>query len=214
MLNASVLVLNKSWVAVHITPARRALGLLYLGAARAVHPLDYSLYDFDDWVELSQDGLGGRYIHSPTTRLRLPEVILLNHFNGFVRHEARLSRLSILERDRYRCQYCGRVMPRSRLTIDHVIPQSRGGVESWDNLVAACMDCNVRKGSRTPEEAQMPLLRTPRRPAWLPRFGSRIPDDQLRIWRRFVVDGSPWRLPQADESDESDNVEQPLPAAE
>lgn len=214
MLNVSVLVLNKSWVAVHITPARRALTLLYLGAARAVHPVDYSLYAFEDWLELSQDGLGGRYIHSPTTRIRLPEVIQLNQFNGFVRHEARLSRLSILERDRHQCQYCGRVMPRSRLTIDHVIPQSRGGVETWDNLVTACMPCNVRKGNRTPEEAQMPLLRDPRRPSWLPRFGTRIPDDQLRVWRRFVVDGSAWHLPHVDDALDLGGLSMPLSAVE
>lgn len=79
MLEGNVLVLNKSWAAVHIASSRRALTLLYIGAARAVHPHDYSLHDFDQWVELSQDGLGGHYINTTSFRVRVPEVILLKH---------------------------------------------------------------------------------------------------------------------------------------
>ncbi len=198
MLNTHVLVLNKSWAAVHITAARRALSLLYIGMARAVHPEDYSLYGFEDWLELSQTGLRGRHIYTPTLRVRIPEVILLTHFNDFIRCEARFSRQSIFERDRNLCQYCGTLLPRSQLTIDHVIPHSRGGGESWENLVVACMKCNVHKGSRTPEEAGMPLLRRPVRPAWLPRFGMRVPADQLTVWQRFL-DTHFWNVPvQAD----------------
>lgn len=185
-LDDHVLVLNRSWVAVHITPVRRALTLLYLDLARAVHPTAYSLHEFDEWLELSQDGLGGRYIHTPTLRIRVPEVILLKEFNGMVRHEARFSRHSIFERDRNTCQYCGKVFPRSQLTLDHVLPQSRGGQETWENLVVACMRCNVRKGNLTPEEAGMTLLRKPSRPTWLPRFGMRFPNHHVQVWKRFV----------------------------
>ena len=73
-----------------------------------------------------------------------------------------LSRKNVLRRDRHRCQYC---RSNDRLTIDHVIPKSRGGKDTWENLVAACVPCNNRKGSRTPEEAGMPLLRKPFRPS-------------------------------------------------
>ncbi|MBN2307840.1 MAG: HNH endonuclease [Candidatus Hydrogenedentes bacterium] len=193
MVDGHVLVLNRLWVAVHITPARRALTLMYLGAARAVHPADYSLYAFDDWLELSQDGLGGRYVHTPSLRIRIPEVIQLTLFNGFVRHQVRFSRHNVFERDSSTCQYCGRRFPRSQLTIDHVIPQSRGGGETWENLVLACVECNVRKGNRTPEEAGMPLIRRPIRPAWMPHFGRRVPSGQLASWQRFV-DARQWGL--------------------
>lgn len=191
MLEGNVLVLNKSWTAVHIAPVRRALTLLYMGAARAVHPHDYSLHDFDDWLVLSQDGLGGRYVHTPNVRIRIPEVILLTLFNGFIRHEVRFSRHSIFERDKGHCQYCGKHFPKSQLTLDHVLPQSRGGGESWENLVLACLPCNVRKGNRTPDEAGMPLQRRPSKPAWMPHFGARVPDDQLEVWQRFV-ESSRW----------------------
>lgn len=193
MLDSYVLILNRSWMAVHISPARRALTLLYVGAARAVHPRDYSLHDFDGWLELSKDGLGGPYVHTPTLRIRIPEMILLNHFNGFVRHEVRFSRHSIFERDRNTCQYCGKRHSKNQLTIDHVVPQSRGGDDSWENVVVACLDCNVKKGSRTPEEAGMPLIRRPVKPAWIPHYGARIPHDHLTVWQRFV-DTASWNL--------------------
>lgn len=186
MLEGQVLVLNKSWVAIHIASVRRALSLLYQDLARAVHPRDYSLYDFADWCELSQYVESGQFIHTVSIRIRIPEVILLKSFNGFIRHEVRFSRRNIFERDKNTCQYCGRRAPRSDLTLDHVIPRSRGGYDSWDNLVLACVACNVKKANRTPEEAQMPLIRRPVKPAWLPQFGSRIPNSQLMSWQRFV----------------------------
>jgi len=185
-LDGQVLVLNRSWVAVHIASARRALSLLYQGLARAVHPEDYSLYDFDDWCELSQAVQSGRYVHTVNYRVRVPEVILLKAFNGFILHEVRFSRRNIFERDKNTCQYCGRRMPRSEVTIDHVIPRSRGGIDSWENLVLACVDCNVKKGNRTPAEARMPLIRKPVKPSWLPQLGARVPASQLGTWQRFV----------------------------
>jgi 5-methylcytosine-specific restriction endonuclease McrA len=185
-LDGQVLVLNRSWVAVHIASARRALSLLYQGLARAVHPDDYSLYDFDDWCQVSEAAREGRYVRTVSFRVRVPEVILLKAFNDFILHEVRFSRRNIFERDKNTCQYCGRRMPRSEVTVDHVTPRSRGGIDSWDNLVLACVDCNVRKGNRTPDEARMPLIRKPSKPAWLPQLGARIPANQLGSWQRFV----------------------------
>lgn len=188
-----VLVLNRSWVAVHIASVRRALCLLYQGHARAVHPTEFSLYDFEGWLELSARVNGGRYIHTPRLKIRVPEVILLNVFNGYVRHEVRFSRHSIFERDRNLCQYCGKHFPKSHLTIDHVVPQSRGGADTWENLVLACLPCNVRKANRTPDEAHMPLIRKPVKPAWIPQLGVRVPKQEMAVWRRFV-DNSEWHL--------------------
>jgi 5-methylcytosine-specific restriction endonuclease McrA len=190
MLDAQVLVLNKSWVAVNVTSLRRALILLFNDQARVVHPQDYSLYDFDDWCALSlaEEGFEGtgRYIHTPSLRLRLPEVIVLTAFNRFVKREVRLSRRNIFERDRCVCQYCGKRFPKSEFTIDHVLPRSRGGRDSWDNLVLACVKCNIRKGNRTPSEAHMPLLREPGKPKWLPKFGTPLPRESFESWQRFV----------------------------
>jgi 5-methylcytosine-specific restriction endonuclease McrA len=189
MINAHVLVLNKSWVAINVAPAKRALTLLFHGHARVVHPQDYALYDFDAWIEFSRttDGISAkRYIYTPSSRIRLPEVIVLTAFNGFFSPEVRLSRRNIFARDKNVCQYCGKKFPRFDLTIDHVIPRSRGGTDTWENLVLACSGCNLRKRDRTPEEAQMPLIRKPISPHWLPRFDSPLPKEELHSWKRFV----------------------------
>jgi 5-methylcytosine-specific restriction endonuclease McrA len=186
MVDGQVLVLNKSWVAVNIATVRRAITLLYQDLARAVHPEDYSLYDFEDWCELSQLQKQGRMIHTTALQIRIPEIILLNGFNGFIHKEVRFSRRNIFERDKHTCQYCGKHLAKPELTIDHVIPQSKGGGDFWENLVLACMKCNVRKGNRTPVQAGMPLIRKPIKPTWLPTLGKRIPNHKLSSWQQFV----------------------------
>lgn len=191
MLDGHVLVLNKSWVAVNVSSVRRAISMLYQGLARAVHPSDYSLYDFEDWCELSRLQANGRFIHTRTMSLRVPEVIILTAFNGFFRQEVRFSRRNIFERDRNSCQYCAKKMAKADLTIDHVVPRSKGGHDTWENLVLACVKCNVRKGNRTPSDAHMPLIRRPVKPSWLPTLGSRLPVEKFSSWQRFV-DSAYW----------------------
>lgn len=189
MIDGHVLVLNKSWVAVNVASARRAITLLYQGHARAVHPADYSLYSFADWCDLSADedsDEDGRFVRTPNLRIRLPEVIILSVFNSFVHRDVPFTRRNIFARDNHQCQYCGKRFAKQDLTVDHVIPRSRGGGDSWDNLVLACVRCNLKKGSRTPEEANMPLIRHPSRPQWLPKLGTRIPHHELMSWQRFV----------------------------
>ncbi len=185
-VDGQVLVLNRSWIAINVASVKRAVSLLYQGLARAVHPDDYMLYDFEDWCELSQSKNDGRFIHTPKMRIRVPEVIILTGFNGFFRKEIRFSRRNIFERDQHTCQYCAKKLPKSELSIDHVIPQSKGGSDSWENLVLACLKCNVRKGNHTPSEANMPLIRRPRKPQWLPSLGARLPSAELNSWQRFV----------------------------
>ncbi len=191
MIDGQVLVLNKSWVAVNVASVRRALSLLYQDMARAVDTEDYSLYDFEDWCELSRLRDNGRFVNTPTMRVRVPEVILLNVFNGFFHKEVRFSRRNIFERDKSTCQYCGKKLAKSELTIDHVVPRSRGGRDTWDNLVLACVKCNVRKGDRTPTEARMPLIRRPGKPSWLPTLGARLPAGKMTTWQRFL-DSAYW----------------------
>jgi 5-methylcytosine-specific restriction endonuclease McrA len=128
-----------------------------------------------------------QFLHSTRLRMPLPTVARLTedrHARGAF-GKARLSRLSVYTRDDYTCQYCGGsyVGDRKRLTIDHVVPRSRGGDTSWENVVTACQECNRKKGGKTPREAGMHLLSHPRRPGFLPevlcviRQMNRVPEE-------------------------------------
>ena len=143
LLHSPVLVLNATYEPINITAVRRAIVLVLKGVATA---------EEED----------GSFVHSARLRVRMPSVIRLTEFRRIPHQTRALSRKNILIRDRYTCQFCGRVLPASELTLDHVIPRSRGGHTDWDNLVACCHQCNNRKGDRMPEEAGLKLLRMPR----------------------------------------------------
>ena len=168
MLSTSVLVLNRLYQPVHVTSVRRALILLYRGAAKAVDQ-QYQTFDFESWAELSA-AVHEESIGTPSRRLRIPRVILLQAYEHMPRARVRFSRLNVYARDRNTCQYCGKHPPRAELNLDHVVPRSRGGVTSWENVVCSCVPCNLRKGGHTPDEARMRLLKTPLRPRWTPFF--------------------------------------------
>lgn len=122
-------------------------------------------------------------IHSVNSVFPFPSVIKLLSFVRMPYKKIELSRKNILRRDSHRCQYCGKKT--HEMTIDHIIPRSRGGGDSWENLVAACVRCNNRKGSRTPEEANMKLLTVPKRPhhiLFLKQHIGRYEDN----WRPFL----------------------------
>lgn len=193
MVEGQVLVLNRSWLAIHVTHVRRALCLLYQGNARAVHPASYSLHDYDEWLQLPTEAQPNRFVSTPSMAIPVPDVILLRWFNGYIKHEVRFSRHNIFERDGHICQYCRKRFARSQLTLDHIIPQSRGGDETWENLVVACISCNVKKGNRTPEEMGMSLWRAPKKPAWIPQIGAKVASEQFQVWQKFV-DTTHWKV--------------------
>jgi 5-methylcytosine-specific restriction endonuclease McrA len=125
----------------------------------------------------------GRMIYSDQP---LPTVIRLRSYVKIPYKEISLSRRNILHRDNYICQYCG--VKQHDLTIDHIIPRSRGGLDSWDNVVAACLKCNVKKGDRTPKESGMPLSCVPRRPMSHVVFEiSKYTSASEYNWKKYVI---------------------------
>jgi 5-methylcytosine-specific restriction endonuclease McrA len=129
-----------------------------------------------------------RTVHSPRHSLRLPSVIALKEFIPTARRPA-FTRFNVFLRDRFSCQYCGEWFPTHDLTFDHVIPRSRGGRTTWDNVVTACAPCNLRKGSRLPAEVGMDLLAWPGQPStWtLQENGRSFPPNYLHeSWRDFL----------------------------
>ena len=103
-------------------------------------------------------------ISSPSITFKIPSVIVLKTVVKFISTGIRPSRNNILWRDKDQCQYCGVIESARDMTIDHVIPRSRGGENTWSNLVTCCKRCNQKKGNRTPEEANMSLLNKPVKP--------------------------------------------------
>ncbi len=144
VMNGHVLVLNNDYRALTICSVERAIVLVFLEKAELV------------------ESLPGRYVRSPSTEIPWPSIVRLRAYVTVPYKRIMISRKNILRRDRFRCQYCN---SREQLTIDHVIPKSRGGRDTWENLVAACTPCNNRKGNRTPAEADMALNRKPYRPS-------------------------------------------------
>jgi 5-methylcytosine-specific restriction endonuclease McrA len=115
-------------------------------------------------------------------------------FDRVPRRHVRFSRINIFARDSFTCQYCGRRPPRSELNLDHVVPRALGGRSTWENVVASCVECNRRKGGRTPEQAGLRLTRLPSRPRWTPLMNLMLSSVRYREWRPYlnVVDASYW----------------------
>ena len=194
MLNSAVLVLNRSYLPVHVTSVRRAFSLLYQGIARAVNE-EYRTFDFDEWTQLAvareAESVGTRH-----GRVRIPRVIVLVAFDRLPRRHVRFSRINIMTRDRFQCQYCGHRPVRQELNLDHVVPRALGGRTTWENVVTSCVDCNRRKGGRTPVQAGMVLIRRPARPRWTPLAHLMLTGARHEEWRPFlnVVDASYWNV--------------------
>ena len=150
----------------------RAVVMLYLGKVEVLEEYD-------------------ERIHAPSLTLRTPAVVRLTRARVSTRkNKVRFSRSNVFLRDGFRCQYCGEKKQASALNYDHVLPRMRGGKTVWENIVTSCYACNDRKGSRTPAEVGMTLLRQPIKPKTLPlppviRPGSIVPE----VWRDYCALG-------------------------
>jgi 5-methylcytosine-specific restriction endonuclease McrA len=199
VLNASVLVLNRSFLPIHITTARRAFSLLYRGSAHAVNE-HYETFDFDSWSELGR-AAREEAIGVASGWIRVPRVILLTTFDRVPVRQVRFNRANIYARDRSTCQYCGRRFARSSLNLDHVVPRSQGGRSTWENVVCSCIDCNRRKGGRTPDQAGLRLIRRPVKPRWISLAGLAGGREGYPEWRPYlsIVDASYWNAKLVDD---------------
>lgn len=199
-LELPTLILNKRWQAIDALPVREALGSVCSDRAAILHPEAYTQHDFTSWMQIPvQDGepfirmVGG-------ARVKVPEIVVLKQFDRERNLPVVFSRRNLWKRDKYCCQYCGKRPPPDEITIDHVLPKSRGGTSSFTNCVLACVDCNKRKDNRTPEEAHMRLFRmgtgpkgelvrkyytVPKAPYWSPFYAVRRQHVPVS-WNNFV----------------------------
>ena len=146
MINSRVLVLNQNYEPMSVCSARRAVVLLYLEKAEIIEK-------------------NHEMIHSVSCCIPMPSVVRLGRLIQAPRKRILLNRRNVIKRDDHQCQYCGTT--EGSVTVDHVLPKDRGGQDTWENLVCACVKCNTIKRNRTPREAGMVLLKKPRKPGYL-----------------------------------------------
>ena len=164
LLNRKVLLLNQSYEPLMVIGAKRALILL--------------LSEKVDSIESYSEN-----IHSAYLTIKLPSVIRLKEYAKIKRNEIVVSRKNVLKRDNYTCQYCG--VKSISMTIDHILSRKKGGGDSWENLVAACMPCNTKKGNKLLAEVNMKLLTTPRKPTMILHLQKYVRQFQSS-WRPYL----------------------------
>lgn len=166
-MGRQVLVLNADYSAISTCTVPKAFLLVYLNKAELVAESETQL------------------LRSVSSVFAMPTIIRLHHYVNVPFKTIELSRQNIFKRDSHKCQYCG---SSKDLTLDHVLPKSRGGRTSWDNLITACKLCNSKKGDSTPEEAQMPLRYLPFRPTFIVfvrDFSGQVENDWLPYLNRW-----------------------------
>ncbi|MFP4483993.1 MAG: HNH endonuclease [Spirochaetaceae bacterium] len=197
ILASKVLVLNRGYAPVRTTTVRYAFLKLFSAIAEAVTVEEgrYVSYDFNSWAEISElkRAIGdhppdAEWVRTPSLSLIAPRVIRLLTYDKMPKYEVKLTRKNIFERDNYTCQYTGRRLRTYELNIDHVVPRSRGGKSTWENLVTCSVEANNHKGDRTPHEAGMRLIRKPFKPS--PHHAVRLSLGSARYsdWDHFVSD--------------------------
>jgi 5-methylcytosine-specific restriction endonuclease McrA len=202
-MQSSVLVLNRLYVAIQVMSVRRAFCLLCKDLAEVIH-IDhdgsYIGYNFESWQEVSQFRAAmenaddhSDWIQSVNFRIQVPRIIRLLQYDLFPKNVVKFNRRNIFLRDENRCQYCGHRFPTHQLSLDHVIPRSRGGQTNWVNIVCACLRCNVRKGGRTPLEANMRLFKRPVKPKRSPILCQQLTHVKYQSWKTFL-DESYWTV--------------------
>jgi 5-methylcytosine-specific restriction endonuclease McrA len=199
-LDASVLVLNRLFMAIHVISVRRAFCLLCKELAEVVSVEDgqYSSYDFESWREVSEfrarlNQPDDDWIRTVHFQIQVPRIIRLLFYEKLPKQTVKFNRRNIFARDNNRCQYCGRKFATQDLSLDHVTPRSKGGQSTWTNIVCACLRCNVRKGGRTPREAGISLIRQPEKPRRSPLLNLKLTNSKYQSWKTFL-DNAYWSV--------------------
>lgn len=196
MLNKPTLVLDKAFQAYTAFPVHKALTKVIADRAEFIDE-NYTRYTLDEWVELPVSD-GDKYIQAGRQRkILLPEVIRFPHLKRKLRRNVPWCRKNLWKRDGYRCQYCGKKPRPDEITVDHVVPRKQGGISCFENCVLACLQCNLKKGNKTPEQAGMTLIKTlpngkiipydrPIKPPWSPLFSMPKIDVFPKSWKNFL----------------------------
>ncbi len=183
-LNTKVLVLNRSWVPIGFCSVREAFKYIAEDIADIMDS-DLNTYDYKTWYELEVEE-DEESVGTVNKRIKVPRIVRLKDFNKVPNTVLRFNRKNLYLRDRYVCQYCAKKFPAGTLSMDHVIPKSRGGQTSWTNIVTSCIICNTRKADRTPVEAKMKVIKAPYAPRHLDIDVLHIEGRRYKEWDMFL----------------------------
>ncbi|HUW84819.1 MAG TPA: HNH endonuclease [Phycisphaerae bacterium] len=200
VLNNNVLVLNKHYAAVRVVNVRRAFSLLFRQMAEVVHVEkdEFLSYDLESWCDVSEfkrrfEPDGHDWLRTVHVEIAVPRIIRLLFYDRLPRQQVKFNRRNIFARDQSRCQYCGKRFSTTELSLDHVVPRSRSGTSTWENVVCCCVQCNVRKGGRTPQEAHMKLIAPPKQPRRSPVLRIKLSEGRYASWKHFL-DHAYWNV--------------------
>ena len=191
VINSPTLVLNKSLDAICVEPFKNTLNKVFSSRAKYVDNETFQHLSWKEWFDLfsipvDDDGdYGYEWINVNRFKVRLPRIIVLLEYNKIPHTRVRLTRRNLLIRDKFTCQYSGKKVTSRTGTIDHIVPKCRGGKTEWHNVVISTFEVNVKKGGRTPKEAGIKLLKTPREPRWSPLY-SYAEMQRPKEWKNFV----------------------------
>lgn len=187
-LSELVLVINRGYQAIHVITAKKAVSLLYQRVAEAIDDNLIS-HSYEMWVGMTVNN--GRYncLHSPSVTIMTPHVIRLITYDKLPKRDIMFNRKNIYARDKNTCQYCGKGFAIDQLTFDHIIPKSKGGENTFSNVVTCCIKCNHIKGDRTLREAGLKLRKKPAKPRWRSYVKipfSRLKPVKMKVWQQFL----------------------------
>jgi 5-methylcytosine-specific restriction endonuclease McrA len=203
-MDGRVLVLNKHWQAVDVTKVWKAIHKVVNGRALFIDPMSHVTYEWEDWVlNWDEAALQAKRASGKTLpvggifEMVVPEVIVCTEYSGrgyrLSKRRPKFSRTNVYRRDANRCQYCDRKFKTEDLTLDHVVPKSKGGEMEWENIALACIPCNSKKDNRTPQQAGMKLIREPFKPKAedlsvnpMDKLFRKVGRSPMKTWEQFL----------------------------
>lgn len=193
ILQRKVLILNKDYTPINVCSVKRALILIFKNRVLIIDQqektengetwTEYSNLMWEDWKALKPKE-NEECLSSSNSKIRIPEVIRLINYNKYPLSKVNFNKRAIFRRDQQQCQYCGCYLGAKSLTIDHILPKSRGGTLNWENATTSCNPCNTKKANRTPEEANMRFFHKDYKPI-KPSFQI-FRDFKIDSWEKFI----------------------------
>jgi 5-methylcytosine-specific restriction endonuclease McrA len=183
----NVLILNKNWIPINTTTARHSFSLMYSENAKGIMVEEDKIVplEWHEWVGLKVNE-NDRKVKTVKGFVKIPTVIVLNHYDKIPRQIVKFTQKNLWERDNFTCQYTGKKITKLTGNIDHVIPKSQGGKTTWENCVLAHKEINARKADKTPEQAGLKLIKKPSAPRFMPVSFYIRNKDEIEDWNLFL----------------------------